>query len=106
MAASGSKSGSTDFFGSFLEAADTADGNSAANPSREKVAEKAIINQLVSLSEPISLKELIARTDLPPSLVVSALHRLADANLVQLREAEKDELVELSDLGRKIGAVA
>jgi DNA-binding MarR family transcriptional regulator len=95
---------SKDFFSSFLATADAPDSKQAGSVPADAAIEKILLTFLASQPEPISVKELLGRLELPPSLAMSALTRLSEAQLVDLRRTDNDECAALSDLGRRIAA--
>ncbi len=94
-----------DFFSSFLAEAD-ADPAKAAEGAQSEAAgiERTILGFLLSQSGPVSVREMLGVMNIPPSLAVEALKRLADAKLVDVKRVENDDSVVLSDLGRRVAA--
>jgi uncharacterized membrane protein len=96
-----------DYFGSFLAAADgsasSAPAQGAAAPA-EAGAERHILALLAAEKGSVSVKDLIARLEIPPSLCLKILHQLSEARLVEMRAVGGDECVAITDLGRRIAA--
>jgi|GraSoiStandDraft_46_1057282.scaffolds.fasta_scaffold209084_2 hypothetical protein len=96
---------SKDFFSSFLESAEGAQAkDTPGSPGDSADVEKVILNFLISRDGPVSVKEMLAALSIPPSLAMGALGRLSEARLVEYRQIENDDVVELSDLGRRVSA--
>ena len=91
-----------DFFGSFLNEMSSAQTAGTAAPDENVAAEPRILQVLAGFKEATSVRELLGRVDLPPSLLITALHKLSEAGLVELTRNDTDECAVLTDLGRRV----
>lgn len=91
-----------DYFGSFLSGGSRDQDWTRPEPSADM--EKQILRLLAVIKDPVPLRELLVRLDLPPSLAVGAITRLRDAALIDGvggAEGEGEGIV-LTELGRSV----
>lgn len=86
-----------DYFGSFLSGGQQSDWT---RPEASADVEKQVLRLLATVKDPVPLRELLIRLDLPPSLAIGTVNRLTESGLVQMGPAQEGEKVELTDRGR------
>jgi Mn-dependent DtxR family transcriptional regulator len=90
-----------DYFGSFLGSGGKGQ-EDWARPEPSAEMEKQVLRFLEMQKEPVSLRELLIRLDLPPSLAIGTVNRLRESGLLEVNSVEDDERVALTDLGRRL----
>lgn len=70
--------------------------------SGEARAETQILGLLAHSTGPLSVKSIIERLELAPSITMTTLSQLATAGLVKMSRTTKDEKVAITELGRKL----
>ncbi len=93
-----------DVFGSYLSRV----GKSVKGAARQSAGaeddkpEMMLLRTLALEEGAVSIKQLMSRLDLQPSLLMKTLASLVEAKLVETTTTSSDECVALTDLGRRI----
>lgn len=105
-------------FGVFLDSVNRQDNLTAQDVVRQSVAgtqlssmnsaksdgkiEAEILGLVAQSAVPLSVKIIIGQLDMAPSMVMTSLAQLANAKLVKMASSQKDEMVAITDLGKKL----
>lgn len=91
-----------DFFGSYLTRLNDEPDGGQQSAASSATPEISILKALMISSGPVAVKALLPILGLPPSLLIKSLNSLKEANLVEDSSTSAEELISITDLGRKI----